>query len=208
MSRLKAGRHRATGERYACGKLKPPPPNPKVLAIRRALIGEAGDLRSAEHPLDLAWARGWIDERRHRAGQAYRQLYRQAQLGAPTGEATSNLERMERAEGVDERRLADLGAEALAEVFDRAFNRAAQPDLEARAAQGLSLWKQVNLGLSPAEQTEVFLVCVRASWPQWIVQRAAGRFGSRFEDKNRLLLNGLNKVAQALFTVGAPARKN
>lgn len=74
------GRPRKQGERYPSGKLKPAKPNAKVVAMRRAMLGakdgERVDLAKAENPMDLALERGWISEKRHRAGQLFANLYR------------------------------------------------------------------------------------------------------------------------------------
>lgn len=199
MRRLRGGRPRAEGERFACGKLKPPAPNPKVLAQRRMLAGQDGDLRRAEHPLELAAARGWIGEGQYRAGQAFARLYRQARLEAPDREARSQFDELETSDEDDNRRLGDLSRADLTAAFDRAFSQTAAPDLEGRSARAFDLWKRVNAGLAAAEQAEVFQVCVRGSWPQWIVQRAAGRTDTRTEARRRLLARGLDQVDQALF---------
>ena len=78
----KTGRPRKAGDRSPCGKLRPQPqvPNQKVIAMRRAMLGakdgDAVDLSKAENPMDLAFERGWLTERRHRAGQLFANLYR------------------------------------------------------------------------------------------------------------------------------------
>lgn len=83
----KTGRPRKSGERYPGGKLKPQNgPNAKVVAMRRALLGandgEDVDLTMAENPMDLAFARGWISEPRHRAGKLFANLYRGIRMPA------------------------------------------------------------------------------------------------------------------------------
>ena len=76
----KAVNCRQTGERYDNGRLKPPAPNAKVVAARRALLGAAADqvvdIRKAENALDVALARGWLTEKHHRAAQAYAAIAR------------------------------------------------------------------------------------------------------------------------------------
>lgn len=81
------GRPRKTGDRYPSGKLKPQNrPNTKVVAARRAMLGakdgEQVDLTKAENPMDLALERGWISEKRHRAGQLFANLYRGIRMPA------------------------------------------------------------------------------------------------------------------------------
>lgn len=85
MRSFKNGRPRKAGDRYPSGKLKPDvKPNSRVVAMRRALLGakdgEAVDLTKAENPMDLALERGWMTERRHRAGQLFANLYRGIRL--------------------------------------------------------------------------------------------------------------------------------
>lgn len=89
MTRLtyKTGRPRKSGDRYPGGKLKPQNgPNAKVVAMRRALLGaddgDEVDLTMAENPMDLAFARGWISEPRHRAGKLFANLYRGIRMPA------------------------------------------------------------------------------------------------------------------------------
>lgn len=81
------GRPRKAGDRYPSGKLKPQiRPNAKVVAARRAMLGakdgEKVDLTKAENPMDLALERGWISEKRHRAGQLFANLYRGVRMPA------------------------------------------------------------------------------------------------------------------------------
>ena len=66
------------------------------------------------------------------------------------------------------------------ERLDGVFDQVERGDAEARASAAFREWKALNVLMSPGEQREVFLVCVRDSWPQWIVQRAAGRRGLPF----------------------------
>lgn len=74
--RGKRGRPRSNGARYDCGKLMPPGPNDRVVAARRALLGEGDasakvDLSKAENALDLLLERNWLSEDRHRAARRY-----------------------------------------------------------------------------------------------------------------------------------------
>lgn len=70
------GRPRLKGPRFPSGQLKPPGPNERVVASRRALLGEGStDLSKAECALDVALIRGWITEDRHRAARRYSQIW-------------------------------------------------------------------------------------------------------------------------------------
>ena len=48
--------------------------------------------------------------------------------------------------------------------------------------------------MTAAEQAEVFACFCLESWPQWIVQRCAGRFDTPWERKHRLLTAGLEAI--------------
>lgn len=45
-----------------------------------------------------------------------------------------------------------------------------------------------------AEQADVFACFCLESWPQWIVQRCAGRFDTPWERRHRLLAAGLEAI--------------
>jgi len=75
------GRPRKAGPRHPSGQLvQKAEPNAKVVAIRRALLGEGPGLRlaDAEHPMALALARGWISPEQHRAGESYARAWRRS----------------------------------------------------------------------------------------------------------------------------------
>lgn len=188
------GRPRQTGERDASGRLRPPGPNPKVVAERRALVGQDGDIARAASPLDLALARGWISQGQHRAGTTYARLYRMSRLGAPDRDVGFGLPEQPGAEAFDPRGLREMSDREVAAAFDGVFDQVESGDAEARASAAFREWKALNGLMGPAEQREVFLVCVRDSWPQWIVQRAAGRFGTRWETAHGSLIAGLNAI--------------
>ncbi len=188
------GRPRQTGDRDAGGRLRPPGPNPKVVAERRALVGQDGDIARASSPLDLALARGWISQGQHRAGTNYARLYRMSRLGAPDRDVGFGLREAPGVEAVDPRGLREMSDCEIAAAFDGVFDRVERGDAEARASAAFREWKALNALMSPDEQREVFLVCVRDSWPQWIVQRAAGRFGTRWEAAHGALIAGLNAI--------------
>lgn len=171
--RRKSGRKRAEGERHACGKLRPPGPNPKVLAIRRAMLGredlEPAALAAAENPLDLMLARGWIEERLHRAAVAYAALHRRAALEAPA--------------------LRSASFEKVAGSFDGAAGDGAA------MAELRTIWT----ALAPAQAQVLLEVCVRASWPQWMVFRLAGKpVPPPWDARRERLMEALAKVDDAM----------
>ena len=197
------GRPRQVGERDAAGRLKRPGPNPKVVAERRALVGEGGDISRAAHPLDLALAREWISEAQHRAGTAYARLSKASRMGAPDRDAGAGVQEMPGAETRDTRPVREMADLEIVAAFDAVFDRMDDSDDEARSAAAFREWKAMNAVMTPGEQREVFLVCVRASWPQWIVQRAAGRLGTRWETAYMALTRGLSAI-----TARARARRD
>ena len=88
----------------------------------------------------------------------------------------------------------------MTELLNRAFAAAAalpeaQQDEIARVLLGLAGVETAPHMLTPAEQNEVFLCFCLASWPQWILQRCAGRWDTSWERKHRLLLSGLETLA-------------
>lgn len=188
------GRPRKDGARFPSGKLRQVvDPNPRVLEDRRALAGENGDIRAAGHPLDCALARGWLTEAQHRAGSRYAAIYRAARIAQP--ESRGGLCEAPEAQTIDKRPLGIMADAEITAAFDRIFNVTEQKD---RSATALAQWSAINQFLNAAEQAECFSVCVRSSWPQWIVQRAAGHFQTGWERKREVLISALDQVAQVL----------
>jgi len=194
------GRPRKPGPRHPSGKLvQKVEPNEKVVAQRRALLRDAqapaGNLAAAEHPMTLALARGWISEEQHRAGEAFAQAWR---LSHPQRRAPG-LDELPEPAARDTRRLAELGDAEIAQAFDKAFARRTGPTDRA-AAETAARARYITLCrvMTAEEQNEVFLGFCLASWPQWIVQRCAGRFDTPWERKHRLLVAGLEAAAGVL----------
>jgi hypothetical protein len=173
----KAGRKPTPGDRYPCGKKRPPPPNAKVMAIRRAMLGRqdlgALGLVAAENPLDLMLARGWLEEGLHRAARTYAGLHRRAGLEGPA--------------------LRTGQYERAAKSFD-----AGMGDAEAMGVLR-ALWETLT-----AAQAQVLLdVTVREAWPEWVVFRLAGReVPPVWEVKRERLLAGLERVRAGLRRAG------
>lgn len=196
MRRRGGGRPRKAGPRHPCGQLvQKVEPNAKVVALRRALLGETPDARlaDAEDPMALALARGWITEAQHRAGEVYAAAWRRShpQRRAP------GLTEVQEPERRDLRALAQMSDSEIAAAFDAVFDA---PDLsgppsEAQQVEARLRYNGMSRMLTAAEQTEVFLCFCLASWPQWILQRCAGRFDTPWERKHRLLVSGLETLA-------------
>jgi hypothetical protein len=168
----KAGRKRTDGERYPCGKKKPIKPNPKVVALRRALLGRDDlpvmALAAAENPLDLMLARGWLEARLHRAARDYAALVERAGLKGPA--------------------MRTAQFEKLARSFD-----AGSGDASAMATLR-ELWAQMR----PAEAQALHEVCVRESWPEWLIFRLAGRdVPPAWDAKRERLIGALERVRAA-----------
>lgn len=196
MRRKGGGRPRKAGPRHPSGQLvQKVEPNAKVVELRRALLGEApaARLADAEDPMALALARGWISEAQHRAGQAYASAWRRShpQRRAPGLAETQDLA------AVDRRPLAEMSDAELAAAFDKVFGgaEAGGPPSEAQEIEARSRYNALSRAMTAAEQNEVFLCFCLASWPQWVLQRCAGRFDTPWERKHRLLVSGLETLA-------------
>jgi hypothetical protein len=170
-------------------------PNAKVVELRRALVGgaTAARLADAEDPMSLALARGWINEAQHRAGAVYAQAWRRSH---PQRRAPGLTETADPA-GRDLRRVSEMSDAEIATAFDAIFaTPAAQGPLsEAAQVEARLRYNSMSRSMTAAEQNEVFLCFCLASWPQWILQRCAGRFDTSWERKHRLLVSGLSTLA-------------
>lgn len=200
----KAGRPKKAGDRYACGKLKPEPPNAAVLAQRAQLLGSAPDkagkvaqYQDASTPLDLALARGWLTEAQHKAGVAYAAAYRSARLGAPSLDAGGVIA-SDPSTGGGRAVIADMSPAEIAAAWDLVFSRRSAEGAQDRQAEAFARWKTLNATLTSAEQAELHLTCVMEDWPQWLVQRVNGRFGTSWERRYVVLVAALDKLVLAL----------
>lgn len=197
----KGGRPRQPGERYACGKLKPPAPNELALERRRQLCA---DITMATNPLDAAYANNWLTLGQHKAGMAYARAYRQAGFGGAGRAAGADLE-VETGTGVEKRAISAMSRKEIAAVFDAVFNDAGPGDQEARelrAAMALDLWGAMNARMSPEVRFTLQSVCIDQSFPQWLIMRAAGRawedIPERWARPRALLTEGLRVVSATL----------
>ena len=196
MRRKGGGRPRKDGPRHPSGQLvQKVEPNAKVVELRRVLLGEAPQARlaDAEDPMALALARGWITEAQHRAGAQYAAAWRRSHPQRRTPGLTETAEPAAR----DLRRVSEMSDAEIAEAFEAVFSDAAShgPLSEGEQVQARLRYNAMSRAMTAAEQGEVFLCFCLASWPQWILQRCAGRFDSAWERKHRLLVSGLETLA-------------
>lgn len=190
------GRPRKDGPRHPSGQLvQKVEPNAKVIELRRALLGETPQARlaDAEDPMSLALARGWISAEQHRAGLHYAGAWRRSH---PQRRTPGMMETAEPA-GRDLRRVSEMSDAEIAAAFETVFSDAASrgPPSEAEQVEARGRYNTMSRAMTPGEQAEVFLCFCLASWPQWILQRCAGRFDTAWERKHRLLVSGLETLA-------------
>lgn len=192
-SRSKGGRPRQQGDRYPSGKLRPPKPNEKVLAIRQAFGLEKLGQRFT--PIEVAFHRGWIDEETYWAAARYAAFYRLAVTGVP---AYANQNLPEAPTSVDVRTLtfAQLTDAEVSAIWDSALGEPQVETDEDRRSKATRRWREVNAAMTPEQRQEVFNVVALESWPQWIIQRAAGHFGTAWERKRELILQGLGELCR------------
>lgn len=190
------GRPRKEGPRHPSGQLvQKVEPNAKVVELRRALLGQTPGARlaDAEDPMALALARGWISEAQHRAGSNYATAWRRShpQRRAP------GLTELQEPDARDARPLAEMSDAEIAEAFETVFSSRASrgPPSDAEQAEARTRYNAMSRAMTAAEQNEVFLCFCLGSWPQWLLQRCAGRFDTSWERKQRLLLSGLETLS-------------
>jgi hypothetical protein len=149
-------------------------------------------LEAAEDPMTLALARGWISAEQHRAGTSYAALWRRSHPQRRAPGLTESPEPAAR----DPRRVAEMTDAELAAAFDSLFLDAGQvgPPSEQSLVEARTRYNAMSRAMTAGEQNEVFLCFCLASWPQWILQRCAGRFDTSWERKHRLLIAGLERL--------------
>jgi hypothetical protein len=190
------GRPRKDGPRHPSGQLvQKVEPNAKVVELRRALVGETPSARlaDAEDPMALALARGWITEAQHRAGLAYAGAWRRSH---PQHRTPGLMETTEPA-ARDTRGVGEMSDAEIAAAFEAVLcaNESKGPPSETEQVEARLRYNAMSRALTPAEQNEVFLCFCLASWPQWLLQRCAGRFDTSWERKHRLLAAGLETLS-------------
>lgn len=189
----KAGRPKKTGDRYACGKLRPTGPNETVIAKRKA-----GDASAGEHPLDFALSNGWITERMHKDAMAYRAAFNRTQIRGP-GLCMGGMQEAPEPETL-RTNWSELSDSYISELFDKVFSEEPAPEVkEQQDAQSLARWRALNVALSPEERHELFLVCVVGSWPFWMPKQAGSHaLGAKDILKRETLFCGLKTVGRAM----------
>jgi hypothetical protein len=179
-------------------------PNPKILAERRLLLGDAAASpaasRLAENPLDCMGARGWIALDLVRAGHAYAGLHRR--VGLRQARITPIVEETQEGSGVDKTTIADMTPEEIAQVWAAVERRRddmgggdGDPDATAKLAE---IWR----ALGPVACAELHSVCLAQSWPFWAMQKVCGRADSEIAEKwlrrRAVLVRGLTVVRDHL----------
>lgn len=216
------GRPRQEGDRYPNGRLKPAGPNPIVVERRKAICD---DVTMATCPLDAAYARGWISQRDHGAGKAYIAVHAGAGFTGPgsSGQRDTSLPKgsadqlradwgaMTTGE-VKALRWSDISSKDIAAIWDSALRdlgRHADPEkAETFAAEANRRWRALNAAMTAQERVAVDAFCVRETWPQWLIERLAGRMDSRWEDNRTLLVEGLTVIARKLQTKKSPVESD
>jgi hypothetical protein len=195
VTQTRRGRPRKDGPRHPSGQLvQKAEPNAKTLEIRQALTGGgAVPLGAAEDPMSLALARGWITAEQQRAGAVYAQMWRRSH---PQRRA-AGLEETSEPAARDLRRVGEMSDAEIAAAFEAvlaASERGGGPS-EASEVEARVRYNAMSRAMTAAEQNEVFLCFCLGSWPQWVLQRCAGRFQTSWERKHRLLVSGLETLA-------------
>ncbi len=192
------GRPRKDGDRYPNGRLKPEQPNPRVLAIR-ALLG-VSDPRRPCTPLRLAHDRGWLTDDQYTAGNSYADTYKRAQIGAPGVVVMSDTSIQSGVDDVPtEARISDMKPEVIAKVWDSAMRDVVGYEGPERAQEkaeaAMVRWKLMTKAMTADQRREVDQLCLRESWPDWVMHRATGNFNSPAERQRDALIAGLEAIA-------------
>lgn len=195
--RSKGGRPRQEGERYACGKLRRPEPNPVVLAHRRALCE---DPTKATNPIDVMLANRWISEDMHRTACRFREDRHRVEFGGPNVPTAKDLSAPE---GVDARDLhwTNLSHAEIEAIWDSAMGRGGVPASESEKAD-LAVWRRYKEAvrcMTRDQHMEVQSVVCHDSFPQWVFHRRQGRFDTSWERKFTLLIDGLNAMMAGVY---------
>ncbi len=217
--RSKGGRPRQGGDRYACGKLKPPAPNEKVVAFRDFVCK---DRKRAENPLDAMLANDWITHDQYLTACKFRDDRNASKIGGPKMPVAKDLSEPD---GIDARgwSFARMKNEEVAKLWDKAFSstpRTPERQTEVQAA-AWDRYKRCARAMTFDQLTEVHDVAVRNNWPMWMILWAQedrareklkatlspAEFAALPKDRKRtswdrqrdLLLSGINAMMEAVY---------
>jgi hypothetical protein len=203
-SQAQKGRPRKAGDRYPNGKLKPQGPNARCVENRKSM--GLTKLNQRMIPLDVAHANGWLSNVDYLTAIRFANLHQTAGL-ARSGSAMGATLEVDVPTEVSlsvtmqaKSFFAGLPDAEMVALWDRVFDRAERDPVRAdeTATAAMKQWKAACAAMTMQERGEVTDVCVLDSWPQWIIQRSAGKMGTTWERKRDLLISGLTKVRQAL----------
>ena len=205
------GRPRQEGERYPNGRLKPRGPNERSVEIRQALGLKKLNQRMV--PLDVAHANGWLSSVDYLTGIRFANLHQAAGFAHSGGSMGATMEvdigtEVSLSVSMDAKSFfSGLPHAELVVLWDRVFDRGERDPVKAdeASAKAMRQWKAACAAMTMQERAEVTNVCVLDSFPQWIIQRSAGREGTSWEGKRDLLISGLAKVRQSLRPQRDPA---
>lgn len=190
------GRPPQEGERYPSGKLKRPGPNQLMVERRKAMCE---DVTMASCPFDLAFAKGWISAGEYSAGRAYIAVHARANLGSPGIPSQSDHSMPEPVGDIRAVSWSALSDDEITRIWDSALRDSGPSGTrDEQTALAQRQWKAACAAMTLAEQTEVDNVCVRESWPQWVIQRSAGHMDTSWEKSRTVLISGLRAIRQAL----------
>lgn len=171
--RNRPGAKRKPGERYANGRLKPPPVRNVVVVRRRAMICK--DITKASCPLDAALGNDWITEEQHRAATLFESVARRILAMGPRAPSAMDLSTPSSvidAKGIvwGKMKSADVTA-----VWDSAMSRSTGGFDEEGDEKLALIWKQIAASLGHDEMKELHALTIGQDWPQWINQRIMAR---------------------------------
>lgn len=178
----------------------PEPPTPEAQRHREAGADLSALYEVArEDPLDYAYQRGWIAEGERHAGRTFERLFRFSQQGGRGGGGiTIDLEAalifkdpedpIAAEEATEDWSLRLLSNKEIEALWDSVFSVSEAGEEQERVrprcsetcacterqAAMCAKWRAVKDALTTEERREVFAVCVRKVWPQWLIQRAQG----------------------------------
>ncbi|MGH6979051.1 MAG: hypothetical protein ACRED4_07150 [Brevundimonas sp.] len=201
-NRSGGGRPRSDGDRYPNGKLKPQKPNDRTMQMRASL--GVTDIGQAFSPIQVAARKGWLSADDCRIAATFASIHTIAGLGRASSAAGAGHEVAPRTDVSGDPAAASFFAtlphSEVVAIWDAVFTSEGSPasDREDRATKAMAQWKAANAAMTPEQRSEVYDVCILDSFPQWIIQRAAGRMNTSWERKRDLLIAGLRAVGGAL----------